>query len=218
MFRRCLCLMIVSALAAGSLWAAAVPPSLLPPKDKGAAKEKQKPNMGDLSDWIRSSNLAEIRDGMFYLDALKTKEPVSVFRRDLSFTDAKVNLEFKVEPVGTGDRAVGLTFGSTGSQTYHAIEIDRRDVVLYRVTRGQPRVELDRRGGFTKPEGKWYQVRVECQGSLIRVFFDNKFLFAFNSPQLQAGYVGFYANQSRAWVRRLDVTGKQTRLPRAWKE
>lgn len=212
-------LCVFLAVLVGTISAAApLPPSLKPPAAPGEEKEEPKPNIGDLNDWIRSSNLAEIRDGMFYLDALKAKEPVYVFRRDRSYANTKASFQFKQEPVGAGERAVGLIFGSTSGSSYHAIEIGRRDVVLYLVTPGQPRKELDRRGGFTKPEGQWYEAKVECQGSLVRVFFDGKFLFAFNSPQLEPGYVGFYASDGRAWVRRLDVEGQLTRLPEAWKK
>ncbi|HUT31909.1 MAG TPA: hypothetical protein VNE39_00385 [Planctomycetota bacterium] len=205
-------------LAGAALAAAPLPPSLLPPKEKeDTTKEEEKPNIGDLKSWIRSSNLAEIRDEMFYLDALRGKEPVSVFRRDQTFGETKASFQFKVESVGAGARAVGLIFGSTSGSAYHAVEIGRRDVVLYRVTPGQPRVELDRRGGITRREGEWYEAKVECQGPLVRVFFGDKFLFAFNSPKLQAGYVGFYADESRTWVRRLDVTGQPSRLSQEWK-
>ena len=206
------------ALATTVFAAAPIPPSLLPPAEKeDTTPEAEKPNIGDLTTWIRSSKLAEIRDGMFYLDALKAKEPLSVFRRDQTFGETKASFQFKVESVGTGDRAVGLIFGSTSGSSYYSVEIGRRDVVLYRNAPGQPRQELDRRGGITRREGEWYEAKVECQGPLVRVFFGDRFLFAFNSPKLQAGYVGFYANESRAWVRRLDVTGQPSRLPEAWK-
>ncbi|MBM4031992.1 MAG: hypothetical protein FJ291_09425 [Planctomycetes bacterium] len=192
-----------------------LPPSLKKPKEE--PKKEPEPNIEDLARWIRSSNLAEIRDKMFYLDALRTKEPVYVFRKDTTLANTKVSFQFKVEAVGQGERAVGLMFGSTGSASYHCIHIDRKNVILYRVTPGQPRLELDRRGGFTKPDGEWYEARVECQGPLIRVWFGDKYLFAFNSGQLQPGYVGFYASEGRAWVRRLDFEGQAARLPQAWK-
>ena len=207
------------AAAAGAALAAAPvpgPSTFVPPKEE-EPKEEEKPNIGTLTDWVRSSNLAEIRDGMFYLDALKAKEPLTVFRRDKSFGNTKVAFQFKVEPTGSGERAVGLIFGSTDGGTYHCVQLDRRDIVLYRVTPGQPRVELDRRGGINKTDDKWYEAKVECEGPLVRVFFDGKFLFAFNSPRLQPGYVGFYASESRAWVRRLNFEGQPARLPQAWK-
>jgi hypothetical protein len=179
-------------------------------------KDETKPNIGKLPDWVRSSNLAEIRDDMFYLDALKSG-PVFVFRRDKYFYDPKISLQFKQEDVGTGERGVGLVFGSTNGGTYHCIQVTRKDVILYRITPGQGRVQLDRRGGLNKPEGQWYQIRVECQGPQIKVSFEGKHLFTFFSKELQPGAVGFYASDGRAWVRRLDVDGKPTRLGEAWK-
>jgi len=187
-----------------------------PETPKKDTKEAPKPNIGTLHDWQRTSRKAEIREGMFYLDALRGEEPVRVFRRDKAFIDTDVTFDFRVEPVGTGERAVGLIFGSTDSGSYHCIHIGRRDVTLCRVEPGQGRVVLQRRGGFTKPEGSWYTARVECQGTLVRVFFGNRFLFAFKSQELQPGNVGFYAEQSRAWVRRLDFKGKPTRLRNGW--
>ena len=184
---------------------------------KKEPKEEPVPNIGTLSDWERTSNLAEIRDGMFYLDALRAKEPISVFRRDKSFIDADLKVQFRVDAVGTGERAVGLIFGSTDGGTYHCLHIGRRDISLCRVSPDGGRVVLDRRGGFTKPEGAWYDARVECRGDLIRVFFGNRFLFAFKSPDLQPGNEGVYASEGRAWVRRMDFTGKPVRLRKAWK-
>ena len=216
-------LMLIGLAAfAGLALGGTLPPSLQPPKqpeteDPKKKKEKEEPNIGQLNDWITSNRQAEIRDGMFYLDAMSAKEPISVFRRDKTFYDTKAAFQFKVEQVGTGERAVGLIFGSTSGNSYFCAEIDRKTVTLYRVAPGQGRMELDRRGGFNRLDNTWYELKVECQGALIRVFFDNKFLFAFTAPQLQPGNVGFYANDGRAWVRRMDLDGKAARLKEGWK-
>jgi len=175
------------------------------------------PNIGTINDWIVSSNDAKIRDGMMYLDALNTKDAVYAFRKDKAFRDTKLTVQFKLDPVGTGERSVGLIFGSTDGQTYHSVKVDRSSVILYEHRVGQPPRELARRGGFTKPDGNWYEARVETSGPQIKVFFDDRFLFAFNSPQLQPGYVGVYANAGRAWVRRLDADGTPARLPQVWR-
>lgn len=215
-------MLIGLAMFAGLALGGTLPPSLQPPKqpeteDPKKKEEKEKPNIGQLFDWIRSNKLADIRDEMFYLDAMSAKEPISVFRRDKTFYDTKAAIQFKVEPVGTGERAVGLIFGSTGGNSYFCVEVDRKTVTLYRVAPGQGRMELDRRGGFNRLDNTWYELKVECQGNLIRVFFDNKFIFAFTAPQLQPGNVGFYANDGRAWVRRMDADGKAARLKEGWK-
>jgi len=215
MFRLIASGLLLAALVAPAI-GAPLPPSLKMPTQE-EPKKNEEPNIGNLADWIRSSNLAEVRDGMFYIDALRAKDPVTVFRRDKILGNTTASFQFKVEPVGQGARAVGLIFGSTDGRTYHCIEIGRRDVVLYRVGPGGARTELDRRGGFTKPDGNWFEAKIECQGSLIRTFFDNKFLFAFTSPQLQPGYVGFYGFEGRSWVRRLDFEGKPAQLPQGWK-
>lgn len=176
-----------------------------------------RPNIGALAQWDRTSKLAEIRNGMLYLDALRTKDPVALFRKDVSLTEPDLTVEFKVESVGRGDRAFGLIFGSTDSATYHSVHITRNQVSLCRVAPGQGRLVLDSRGIFTRREGDWHTARVHCEGNIIRVFFDGKFLFSLNSPGLKPGNVGVYASDGRAWVRRLDYRGRPVRLPKAWK-
>ena len=175
------------------------------------------PTIGTLNNWHRTSLLATIRDGMLYLDALRGDTQVALFRRYEAYTDVHLAVEFKVEPVGTGVRALGLIFGSTDNLTCHYVHIDRRQAILCRSEPGQPWIELARRGGLTKPEGQWYTARVECQGTLIKVFFQGKLLYAVKSPALQPGLVGVYAGQGRAWVRRVEVTGKRARLARPWR-
>jgi len=182
-----------------------------------ATTEGPRPDIGDLARWHRTSKLVEIRNGMFYLDALRRQAPVAIFRKDVSLAEPDVSVEFKVEAVGSGDRAFGLVFGSTDSATYHCVHITRNEVSLCRVAPGQGRLVLDKRGIFTRREGEWHTVRVACQGNLVRVFYDGKFLFAFRASGLEPGNLGVYASEARAWVRRLDYRGRPVRLPKAWK-
>ncbi len=176
-----------------------------------------RPNIGALAHWDRTSKLAEIRNGMFYLDALRSTGPIAVFRKDVSLAEPDLTVEFKVEPVGTGDRAFGIIFGSTDSGTYHSVHITRNEVALCRVAPGQGRLILDKRGIFTRREGDWHTVRVACDGTLVRVFYDGKFLFAIRVPGIKPGNLGVYASEGRAWVRRIDYRGRPVRLPKAWK-
>jgi len=191
---------------------------LLAPLTSRAAMPKERlPNIGALAQWDRTSRLAEIRNGMFYLDALRSQTPIAVFRKDVSLAEPDISVDFKVEAAGSGDRAFGLVFGSTDSATYHCVHITRNEVSLCRVAPGQGRLILDKRGVFTRREGQWHTVRVACQGNLVRVFYDGKFLFAFRAQGLKPGNIGVYASEGRAWVRRLDYRGRPVRLPEAWK-
>ncbi len=187
------------------------------PNLRAASPKGPLPNIGNLSHWNRTSKLAEIRNGMFYLDALRSQTPIAVFRKDVSLAGPDVSVEFKVEAVGSGNRAFGLVFGSTDSGTYHCVHITRNEVSLCRVAPGQGRLVLDKRGIFTRREGQWHTVRVACEGNLVRVFYDGRFLFAFRAQGLKPGNVGVYASEGRAWVRRLDYRGRAVRLPKAWK-
>ncbi|HUT31908.1 MAG TPA: family 16 glycoside hydrolase [Planctomycetota bacterium] len=175
--------------------------------------------VGTLNDYLRSSDQdVQIRDGLLSVDALRSREPVYALRRDKAFQNVTATVQFRIDPVGM-KREFGLVFGSTNATTHHAVHVDRTSVILYEYRPGQPPRELARRAGFTKPDGQWYEAKVETSGPQVKVFFDGKFLFAFNSPQLQAGHVGVYANGGRAWVRKLDIGGTPTpaRLPQAWR-
>jgi hypothetical protein len=171
---------------------------------------------GVLGDWYRTSLLATIKDGVIRLDALQKEDLVAVFNWNRPLVDVRLTADFRVEPAGIGSRAVGLIFGSTDSATYHAVEIDRTTVVLYRVMPGKPRLELARRGGFDRPDGPWYSARVECNGPMIKVFFQGRQLYTVNSRDLRPGVVGAYARQARVEVRRLVADGRPTRLARPW--
>ncbi len=204
-------LVAVGLMAAAALGAA---PPLPNPQD--ATQPGQ--GVGTLNDYLVSTPQdVQLRDGQLYIDALNAKGPVFALRRDKAFENVNAVVQFKMDPVGQ-QRGFGLVFGSTDGSTYHAVYVDRTSVVLYEYRPGQPPKELARRGGFTKPDGQWYEAKVETSGPQVKVFFDGKYLFAFNSPQLQTGHVGFYANGGRAWVRRFEMGGTPSRalLPQTW--
>ena len=174
--------------------------------------------VGTINDYLRSSDQdVQIKDGMLLVDGVRAKDPVFALRRDRAFQNVQATIQFMVEPVG-GKREIGLVFGSTNANTYHAVHVDRTSVILYEYRPGQPPRELARRAGFTKPDGQWYEAKVETSGPQVKVSFDGKFLFSFSSPQLQPGHVGFYATGGRAWVRKMDLGGTPARvsLPQTW--
>lgn len=214
---------LLSTLLGASLLAAAAgtnePPKEPPDaKETPDTKEPGEPVLPPwtLRDWYRTSNLADVREGTITLDALQGRETwVAVFRRDPAYADPRLRAEFRVAPAGIGLRAVGLLFGSTNGQTFHALEITRDEAVLYRAEPGKARAVLARRGGLTRPDGVWQSASVECNGQIIRVFFRNELLFTAEERGLQPGLIGAYASQGRAEVR-LDVAGRATRLSRPW--
>ncbi|MBM4038184.1 MAG: DUF1080 domain-containing protein [Planctomycetes bacterium] len=177
------------------------------------------PGIGNLNDYLVSSQQdVQLKDGLLLVDALQAREPVFALRRDKAFQNVAATVQFRMDPVGA-KREFGLVFGSTDGSTHHAVHVDRTSVILYEYRPGQPPRELARRAGFTKPDGQWYEAKVETSGPQVKVFFDGKYLFAFNSPQLKAGHVGLYANGGRAWVRKLDIGGTPSpaMLPQTWR-
>jgi hypothetical protein len=182
----------------------------------GNTEESDFARPGALTDWIRTSNLAAIRDNMLQLDTLRSKEPVAAFRKDKPVTNVTLEVEFRVDQSGTGAQPVGLIFGSTDSQTYHYLEIDRLQVCLCRRTADNPRIELRRFGVPARKEDEWYTARVQCSGPLIKVFYQGKLLYTVKSPELQPGLVGVRASACRAQVRKLTFGGMPVRLEKEW--
>ena len=174
--------------------------------------------VGAINDYLRSSQQdVQLRDGMLYVDAMKANTPVFALRQDKAFQNTTATVQFRIDPVGT-KRSFGLVFGAKGPQSYHAVQFDRTSVVLYEYRPGQPAKELARQAGFVKPDGQWYEAKVETNGPQVKVSVDGRFLFAFNAPQLQPGHVGVYAEGGRAWVRKFEMGGTPSpaSLPNLW--
>ena len=180
----------------------------------GAAAD---PSIGRLYDWERTSKFATVRDGMLSLDSLLQREQVKMFRKEQAWADVTLEVTFRVEPVGTGVRAVGLIFGSTDGLTYHLVHIDRTSAILCHSTPEKSWNELKRRRTTRQEDGAWYTARVETAGSQIKVYFGGTLLYVVKSDALKPGLVGVYSGQGRAFVRRVTATGKRARLPVPWK-
>ncbi len=201
----------IAALVASAAWGGA--PSL--PNVQPAEPPE---GVGGINDYLRSSQQdVQIRDGMLYVDALNAKAPVYALRQDRAFQNVAATVQFRIDPVGA-KRSCGLVFGSRGPQTYHAVQFDRTNIVLYEYRPNQPPRELARQAGFTKPDGQWYEAKIETNGPQVKVFVDGRFGFSFTSPQLQPGHLGVYAEGGRAWVRKFDMGGTPApvSLPQLW--
>ena len=172
---------------------------------------------GDLlRNWERTSNLAEIRNSVLYLDGLRSKEPVAVFRKEKAFINTRLAADFRVQRLGSGERIVRLILGSTDSLTYHALEVARRKVSLIRVAPGEP-PKILRSRAVRDHEGSWRTARIVCNGTLVRAFFEGQLLYVVQVPELQPGLIGVSTSRARVEVRGLEFGGTPTRLRLAWR-
>lgn len=167
------------------------------------------------TEWDRTSKEATVRGGNLVLDALRTDQPVAVFRKDKAFIDTRLTAAFRIERVGKGPRAFGLVFGSTDAQTYFALEIDRDEMRLVRVQPGKKPETITRRGVRDHTAAR-VTARVECKGTLCRAFYDDQRLEVRNLEGLKAGRIGLYARGGRVEVSAVGFDGTPARLPEAW--
>lgn len=169
-----------------------------------------------LRDWVRTSNLADLRGAHLYLDGIRDRGQLAVFYRHKAFIHTKLAADFRVERIGRGERPFGLIFASTDSRTYLALEIERQKVSLLRVAPGKPPEVLGSRA-VRDEQGRWHVARVACTAGLIKVFYDDRFLYQVQVPGQPGGRVGVYTKDARAEVRGLEFSGTPTRLTRQWR-
>lgn len=169
-----------------------------------------------LRDWVRTSNLAEIRKGVLYLDGVLAPRPVAVFERHKAFVSTQAAADFRVARLGRKARCFRLIFGSTDSLTYHAVEVERTKVSLIRVAPGEPAKTLDSRG-IRDSEGQWHVVKADCLAGLIRVYYEGRLQFAVRGPKLPAGKIGVWTRGARVEVRGLTFGGQPARMSEVWR-
>lgn len=169
-----------------------------------------------LSDWVRTSNLAEVRGANLYLDGIRDRGQLAVFFRHKAFVNTSLAADFRVERVGRGERPFGLVFASTDSQTYLALEVERTKVRLLRVAPGKAPEVLGSRA-IRDQQGRWHVARVACTAGLIKVFYDDRFLYQAQVPGHPGGRIGVYTKGARAEVRGLEYSGTPTRLSKEWR-
>jgi len=123
--------------------------------------------------------------------------------------DVKLEAKFLVEPQEKGVLACGfMVRARDGAHSYY-VHFDRGQAILCRSDENQSWIEIQRVSGLQKPAGQWHQGALECKGDTLRVYLNGKLLYEAKDGPLKRGRVGFYANQGKAHVKEIKVTGER---------
>jgi sialidase-1 len=160
---------------------------------------------GAAEQWAFPEETASIDGDELVLDG---REQMSrAFFTPLAWEDATVCAEFLVEPAEEGVLACGFVVRAVDGQNYYYVHFDRGQAILVRSSPNQSWNEIHRVGGLNKPAGTWHTAKLQAVGDTLTVSLNGKVLYEAKNTELKGGRIGFYANQGRAHVREIVVTG-----------
>lgn len=160
---------------------------------------------GAADDWMFLEDTATIRDGELVFDG---RQKVSrAFFKPTEWDDVTLRAKFLVEPAERGVLACGFIVRAEDAATYYYVHFDRTQAILVRSDPSVSWNEIKRVGGLKKPAGQWHEGQLESTGDTLKVSLNGQLLFEARDPALKRGRIGFYANQGRAHVKDIVVTG-----------
>lgn len=115
--------------------------------------------------------------------------------------------KFRVEPAERGVLACGFVVRAVDARTCYYVHFDRGQAILVRSDQGQSWNEIRHAGGLDKPAGTWRTGELKAIGHTLTVSLNGKVLYEAKDANLHGGRIGFYANQGRAHVKEITVTG-----------
>ncbi|MDP6717617.1 MAG: exo-alpha-sialidase, partial [Pirellulaceae bacterium] len=129
------------------------------------------------------------------------------FFQPMQWSDVTLRAKFFVEPAERGVLACGFIVHAADAAAYHYVHFDRNQAILVRSDASVSWNEIRRTGGLKKPAGEWHTGELQAVGDTLKVSLNGKLLFEATDPTLKGGRIGFYANQGRAHVKDIVVTG-----------
>lgn len=160
---------------------------------------------GAAGQWVFPEETAAIQDDELVLDGLQQMS--RAFFTPLEWEDVTLRAKFLVEPDDRGVLACGFVVRAQDAQTYDYVHFDRAQAILVRSDSSGAWNEIKRVGGLDKPAGTWHVGELQATGDTLKVTLNGKVLYEAKHPGLQGGRIGFYANQGRAHVKEIRVTG-----------
>lgn len=155
--------------------------------------------------WAFLDKTASIRGGELVLDGRQRMS--RAFFTPLRWEDVTLRAKFLVEPAERGVLACGFVVRAVDARTYYYVHFDRGQAILVRSDQSGSWNEIRRVGGLDKPAGTWHTGELQATGDTLKVSLNGKLLYEAKDANLRRGRIGFYANQGRAHVRQITVTG-----------
>lgn len=168
-----------------------------------------------LRDWVRTHRTVEVKGTTLHLDAVRTRTRMGAFRKDLTYTDVAIVVEFQVERRGFPGHCFGVAFGSTDNGTYYAVQIEQKKLSLLRVADGKT-AKVFASKAIRDDEGKWLRLTLRDREGKVYVGIQTaegavnlQRIFDEKIPPPPAGRVGVYAEGARVHVRGLKFEGRR---------
>ena len=148
---------------------------------------------------------ASILEGELVLDG--RRQMSRAFFLPHEWNDVSLQAKFMVEPDDQGVLACGFVVRASDAASYYYVHFDRAQAILVRSNADASWNEIKRLGGLDKPAGQWHSGQLRVQGSLLTISLNDKILYETEDKTLTGGRIGFYANQGRAHVKEIVVSG-----------
>ncbi|MBX3178301.1 MAG: exo-alpha-sialidase [Candidatus Hydrogenedentes bacterium] len=162
-------------------------------------------DLADSAAWTFGSDSARIDNGELVLDGRQAM--ARAFYLPLEWGDGSLKASFQVDPQDHGVLACGFVVRAADASHYYYVHFDKTQAILCRSDKGQSWNEIARAGGLDKPAGAWHTGELRFEGDTLRVFLNGAKLFEAKDATLKQGRIGFYANQGRARVKDITVSG-----------
>jgi sialidase-1 len=156
--------------------------------------------------WVFLEKSASIQDNELVLDGRQKMS--RAFFEPLEWDDVSLRAKFLVDPAEKGVLACGFIIRAVDSATFYYVHFDRTQAILVRSDVNATWNEIKRVGALKKPAGDWHEARLDCIGDTLQVWLNEELLYEVTDSTLKGGRIGFYANQGRAHVTNIVVTGQ----------
>lgn len=155
--------------------------------------------------WVFSDTNAKIEHGELVLDGRIAM--TRAFFVPASWSDVRLQAKFLVDSQDHGVLACGFVVRAADAEQYYYVHFDQGQAILCRADAKQSWNELKRVSGLDKPAGRWHTGELQCAGNTLRVLLNGTLLYEIQDEALKEGRIGFYANQGRAHVKDIVVSG-----------
>jgi len=161
------------------------------------------------SQWLFLDSNGRIEGDELVLDGRQAM--CKAFFLPLTWKDATLEAKFLVEPADKGVLACGFMVRAVDGARSYYVHFDRGQAILCRSDEDRSWIEIKRVSGLRKPAGQWHTGVLECRGDTLRVGLNGEQLYEARDDTLDGGRIGFYANQGKARIKEIAVTGENKR-------